>query len=436
MYAGWQNPGIGRSITQLRCRLFVSAGLVVASLPTLAADRMASAGAPAMHSAELAQTLPNTRIVPGSEARASFLVEAGAIVLDVNINGRGTFPMMFDTGARNSLTPEAAATLGIKVEGAETVRDSGDRTISTGVARVSTVRLGDVEMTDQPFAVVALPPYLTDRGNQPALAGLIGYELLERFATRLDYDHQTLTFQPGANFRYDGAGTRLPLDLVGNLPAVPAASDGIPGRFVLDTASIGALTLRPEFVAMHGLAARHPSVLRIRSIGAAGPFEAFLTRLDRFDIAESRIDAPAARFPSRVTSAEPAGFDGTVGYEILRQFIITFDYAHHEIWLDHSNAFGAKTGRGSAGFQAVGIADAGFSVITVLPNSAAAAAGMRVGDLITEINGQPTKSMSLAELAQMMRAPDGTLVHLGLLRESVPYAVDLTLRDVLPLASQ
>jgi hypothetical protein len=46
-------------------------------------------------------------------------------------------------------------------------------------------------MTDQPFAVLALPRYLTDRGNRPPIAGFIGYELLARFAARLDYDNRT-----------------------------------------------------------------------------------------------------------------------------------------------------------------------------------------------------------------------------------------------------
>jgi hypothetical protein len=52
----------------------------------------------------------STAVVPIS-------VENGQIIVDVTIDGRGPFPMMFDTGGVEAVTPEAAAALGLKVEG-------------------------------------------------------------------------------------------------------------------------------------------------------------------------------------------------------------------------------------------------------------------------------------------------------------------------------
>jgi hypothetical protein len=45
--------------------------------------------------------------------------------------------------------------------------------------------------------------------------------------------------------------------------------------------------------------------------------------------------------------------EGSIGYEILRQFVITFDYSHRDIWLERSAAFGTKTVQWKTGFQAV-----------------------------------------------------------------------------------
>jgi C-terminal processing protease CtpA/Prc len=123
--------------------------------------------------------------------------------------------------------------------------------------------------------------------------------------------------------------------------------------------------------------------------------------------------------------------DGSIGYEILRQFVVTFDYPQGAVWFERSGAFGTRTGQAGAGFQA-GKVDAGFDVTTVLPNSAAAAAGLRVGDLITEVEGISTAPMSLGEFAQLMRRPVGTLVHLDTLRDGIQRHVTLTLQDVLP----
>jgi Aspartyl protease len=184
------------------------------------------------------------RIVSGSEAVVPVSIEAGEVIVDVTINGRGPFPLMFDTGAQDAVTPETAAALDLKTEGSGTVRDSGGGSVPVAFARVATLRLGDTEMTDQPLAVFPLPRYLTDHGNRARLAGFVGYEVLARFVARLDYDRKTLTLTPARDFRYEGQGTRVPLTLTAKTPVILAAADGISGMFVVDTGSVGALTLR------------------------------------------------------------------------------------------------------------------------------------------------------------------------------------------------
>ena len=380
-----------------------------------------------------AESPQDVRIVAGSESVVPVSVEVGEVVVDVMIDGRGPFPMMFDTGADDAITPETAAVLKLNTESSGTLRDSAGAAVPITFTHVVSLRLGNAEMTDQRFAVVPLPRYLTNRGSRPALAGLIGYNLLSRFAVRLDYDKKTLTVSSGRDFQYKGKGERVPLTVKDRAPVVPAAADGIPGTFVVDTGSIGALTLQREFVEDHGLEGRHPSALRIKAIGAAGPFEAIMTRLDSFDIAGDRIERPATRYPSIRGQGLPLkDVDGSMGYEILRQFVTTFDYRRGDLWFERSDAYGARTGQAGAGFQAAKIEGAGFGVTTVLPNTAAATAGLRVGDLITEVDSLSTLSMDQNELALLMRRPVGTLVHLAILRDGIATSVELTLRDVLP----
>lgn len=58
---------------------------------------------------------------------------------------------MFDTGARDAVTPETAATLGLNTEGSGTARDSGGDKLYIALTRVAVMHLGDAEMTDQPL---------------------------------------------------------------------------------------------------------------------------------------------------------------------------------------------------------------------------------------------------------------------------------------------
>jgi hypothetical protein len=72
----------------------------------------------------------DSRIIARSESVVPVSVEAGEVIVDVSINGRGPFPLMFDTGAEDAVTPEIAAALGLKTEGTGTARDSGGGSLS------------------------------------------------------------------------------------------------------------------------------------------------------------------------------------------------------------------------------------------------------------------------------------------------------------------
>ena len=71
-------------------------------------------------------------------------------------------------------------------------------------------------------------------------------------------------------------------------------------------------------------------------------------------------------------------------------------------------------------------------MVTVFPNSPAAAAGIRVGDVIIEVDGVPAESIGQAEFTDLMRRPDGTLVSLSIVRDGTTWPVALILKELLP----
>jgi C-terminal processing protease CtpA/Prc len=83
-------------------------------------------------------------------------------------------------------------------------------------------------------------------------------------------------------------------------------------------------------------------------------------------------------------------------------------------------------------FQAVKVNGPNFRVVTVLPDSPAAAAGISVGDVITEVDGRPATSVGQGEFGDLLRRPDGTLVRLGIVRDGSARLVALSLKELLP----
>jgi hypothetical protein len=194
----------------------------------------------------------DARIVGGAaSATVPFVRYAGLILVELAIDGHAPMPFILDSGGLNLLTPDAARALGIQGEGKQAIQGVGTRIQSMQVADVRAYRLGPVQLDQQRFLIVDLPLLLTDRGDRPAIAGLIGYELLRRFTTRIDYDRQQLTFTAAGGLSEATGANVLPLGFDGRTPMVHARVNGIDGVFMMDTGDSGGLTVFAPFAAAH-----------------------------------------------------------------------------------------------------------------------------------------------------------------------------------------
>ena len=75
-------------------------------------------------------------------------------------------------------------------------------------------------------------------------------------------------------------------------------------------------------------------------------------------------------------------------------------------------------------------------VVTPIEDTPAFRAGLKSGDVILTIDGQPTQELSLQEVVSRIRGPKGTEVELGILHSDskIPQNVRIT-RDAIPLIS-
>jgi predicted aspartyl protease len=121
----------------------------------------------------------------------------GGVEFSAQINGRGPFKLIFDTGAGvNILSATTAKQLGLHVEGdpLQVAGVGGYATVRR--ARVNTLRIGSLVLHDQTFYVMALP-----WEHRSGLAGAVGHELLSRLTVKIDYERQQLTFSQPLRFR-------------------------------------------------------------------------------------------------------------------------------------------------------------------------------------------------------------------------------------------
>lgn len=84
----------------------------------------------------------------------------------------------------------------------------------------------------------------------------------------------------------------------------------------------------------------------------------------------------------------------------------------------------------------VGMENGFLRVVTPIDDTPASKAGIKAGDIITQLNNKPTKGMSLDEAINMMRGAKGTSIKMTIARENVPQPIELTLtRDTIKVVS-
>ncbi len=366
----------------------------------------------------------------GGGVKIPFVMRDGLIFVDVSINDAKPLPFLFDSGAANALTPRAAAALGLTGQGSVPLNGAGEAQAQAQLARVRSFRLGPAELDDQQFVVVALPGLYA--GGSDELAGVIGYEFLRRFVVRIDYHDRELTVWPADAGPPPQAGDHVRLYFDSRESYVRASVDGVEGYFGVDTGDDGAVMLFKSFYADHSLPIELPGIPS-SGIGLGGAIPTLLTRVETLALGPFTLSHPLAE----VGGATAGGFAssrlaGNLGSQILRNFILTFDYPHQALYVARSPDFAYVMPYNRTGLALNSDANDVVSIGRLAPDSAAAKAGLRLGDQLLAIDGHDVRGLSFLTLADGITAPAGQRINLALSRGGKPFAAVVIASEPLP----
>jgi hypothetical protein len=359
------------------------------------------------------------QMTPSSEMSVS---AKGGLIFEATVNGKGPFKALFDTGSVNVLSASLARKLGLKLDsqGFE-FGTSSPANVRVHKTHVDSLRIGDLLVRDQTFYVIDMP----NENGAPSFA--VGYELLRRLAVRIDFEHQRLTFYDGPRFHYSGSGTAVPLQIQGNLLLSQASIGDASGLFELDsgnesgTMANTGFTVRNDLV--HALGAHF---LAYNGRGFAGPSpQAYLARVNTMRIGNVQVPSIIGRFSTDPLDAR--NLAGNIGQDILHHFTEVFDCMRGKVYFETT-----KESRQPDVFNRAGLIfdsfGRGLQVMTVLPGSPGAQAGVETGDVITAIEGKiPSDEANQPAFLQ----PSGSQLSLIVQHGTKTRQVTVRLRDVL-----
>ncbi len=93
---------------------------------------------------------------------------------------------------------------------------------------------------------------------------------------------------------------------------------------------------------------------------------------------------------------------GNIGGEILKRFTVTFDYAKQRMCLKPNKNYGAPMNYDRSGMWING-RHGDFVVKYVMAGGSVDRAGLKLGDVITAVNGKPATTLTLSGLRGMLR---------------------------------
>lgn len=350
-----------------------------------------------------------------SLASIPFELYGDLIYIKVSVNGSKPLSFNLDSGASGCVVDlTLAKRLGLKTEGKAAGTGAGSGTYEITFAKNVNYDISGFKLAVESSYVIDLSGNISIMGRP--LDGIIGYDLFARYVVIIDYDSRVLRLYEPQTYGYSGSGEIVPIVLKKKTPYFTgklkvAGREAADREFLIDTGSGDSVD--DDLVAE----STAPKLEIIAGVGLGQEFKS--------------VAGPVEWLKMGKLSVENAfGVSGRsmIGGQVLRRFRVIFDYSRGHMVLEPGRHYREAFAQDASGlnlrFEA---GSKQFKIHSVHKNSPAEEAGLRVGDLITAINGRPASAFSLAQVWQMFTR-DGKKYTLTVRRDKKLLKVRIPLR--------
>lgn len=273
---------------------------------------------------------------PDAEGWIPFDGRSGLIMLQGSVHGEPA-QLVLDSGASaGAVSAEFAERAGIKSDRRQEFEMSG----VFDNRRVPASQRFELELNDSTIPLIGLP--IVPRGGFDLL---LGRPIFENAVVQIDYPNERIRFLDPEVIEFEG-NVEVRRGLHGDLMLETFLQDKR-AWLMLDTGNSGPTLLKRRFVQRHGLETRAIDSIRMPGEGVIGAGGSQLLQLDSAAIGPFRFDSFLAsyinesnrgmdhrhRVPGSRIRRERSRHDGLLGYEILKNFLVTVDFKNARVHL-------------------------------------------------------------------------------------------------------
>ncbi len=351
------------------------------------------------------------------------------VYLPVNIIGKERL-WVLDCGAGASVIDSSyAVELGLELEGpVKGIAASGS--VDFYFVTLPSYTMAGIRFNEQKVVAMNLRN-LFQRVLGLDVVGVLGYDFLSRFITKIDYANEKISFYHPEKFEYKGNGKVIDSPLEHNMFSLPITVDGTySGKWILDIGASG-----EDF---HYPYARDHNLLNLKGIDvmAAGAAAEFMVRISQFKTMS--LDGFAIKNPLiGVPRAEGQGafshraVVGNIGNSFLRHFVLYLDYKNQQVILEKGDNYEKEFPKHKSGLQLLYTKDHDIEVYFVSPNTPADVAGFKKGDIVKTINRIDVQYYDgIIAIRKLLREQAGTTYTFEIVRDKERIEKRLTLQDL------
>lgn len=351
------------------------------------------------------------------------------IFLTIDLNNT-SMVWFLDSGADvNVIDVNFAKEIGLKPEG--DVKASGvDKVVSASLVQLPKFSLPGLQFNEQTIFAMDMVSLFKQWGYNAV--GILGYDFMSRFVTKVDYANKLVSFYDPANFNYKGAGHVVHAPLNDKTFTIPITiNNKFNGNWSIDIGAGGCSFHYPYakengFLEMNGFTKL--------SGGAGGTNEVKTININNltiadFDIKNITIDMPLDEPKGAFASTDIVG---NLGNDIFERFVIYFDYASQKMIFEKGTNFDKPKNIDKSGIQLYKNNNNEIAIMFISNNSPAQKAGLKPEDILVKLNDiSVDKSTDIFELKELLKGKAGDKIALEIIRNNQHIQFEITLKDLL-----
>ncbi len=336
-------------------------------------------------------------------------------IVHVRINGSEPLPFILDTGCSVAVVVTETTQKDLRLEPAsEHITDTVHTNVRYKEVQLTTVKLcaaksvNDIELSSSSgMRASVLPGKIGQALDQYKVAGLIGLPLLKSFSiSRLDFSRQVLIlgwYGDLADSVKDAA--ELPITVQGDNRIHVTLQAGPDGNadMVVDTGSPSTL-LSDDMAYLSGFTLTDTSTYANVS-GMHQVYSGTVARLGLGKYNETNVECEV-----------PTGEPNLLGADLLSRYLVTFDLRSSKMYLMRGPDYADRARSRGANSISLFQKDGRIIVASVSEGSAAALAGVKKGDELTNVNGITVQAMPVHSVYLLVNGHVGDKMELDLMR--------------------